>query len=340
MISNQMNWRLVFRHEAGELMFALSQLGDKTKILKGTEWKEITNFRVLLLIESKKRKALQSQPCRFHNHELCKMEAQLTLQDRIWWGQVSHGYYLGGRILILNKQLDLGFILLGYAIEVYLKQGLLESGFSEQDDKKGLLKSHKLRKLFDKCRSRGIYKDVHIPSDFLEYADLLLNWRYPSQINKSADEASQKDKTISKEFAIIHCYDEVIHRLDKALFNFTGDQTSSAIYRICVGIDREPEGMGLYYNAAVLKDFEHYKELVFRFAAKNEQAIDLLKNKDAKFFWAPESGRQKVSFDLDLSETKLQQFKLPGHIKRDASGRPTIISFTSPFSASSKTKRG
>jgi hypothetical protein len=256
---------------------------------------------------------------------LYTMKALLSQTQRIWWGQLAFDYYLGGRILILNQQYHTGFILLSYAIEVHFKQAMAEKGISK------LKRSHELRKLYSECLSNGLFRDVEIPSDFLEYAEYLLHSRYPSQTQKSLSSLNRQNRTMNLETAIMFCYDEVVVCLERSLYGLTSDYTSSVFFRLFVNINKDSNRQGLYYNGAALKNFEIYRDLVLNNASSNSEAIQLLNTKPKSFFWSPEGKQPFARYDLNLSKDRLSRFILPGNIERDETGKATIIQFGSPF---------
>lgn len=253
------------------------------------------------------------------------MKAQLKTQERVWWGQLQNDYYLGGRILILTNQFHAGYILLGYAIEAHFKQALNEIRFKA-------VKHHKLSVLYDLCQSNGLFTDVLIPKDFIEYAEYLIEARYPIQVKESSKKLSTKNRTMVREVNIMFCYDEVIQKLERSLFNFTNDHTSSVFFRLYAGIDREANWQGLYYNGAGLKNFILYRDMISEYAPSNTAAIELLNTKSESYFWSPQGKTPYATFDIELSEKYLSKFRLPGNIERDSTGMATIIEFSSPFS--------
>jgi len=77
---------------------------------------------------------------------------QKRRHQRVYFTRLRHKYYTAGRILFLNNCMEMGALMLGYAIESHFKHALSEANLKERK----VLYSHDLNLLFQKCRDLNL----------------------------------------------------------------------------------------------------------------------------------------------------------------------------------------
>jgi hypothetical protein len=241
----------------------------------------------------------------------------LTFQQRIDFNYLRTEFYVSARMLFLNDQCWTGCILYGYALESFFKQGLLESG----NKKMKLQHSHDLTLLFDECKKKGLFQEVRVPQDFVDYANSLFQMRYPSSSKKETLKAMERNNVMSTTKPYLFCYDELFQQLDEALFEYTKDHYSSSVLKVYAGINERDPQYGLYCNYAALSNYEQYKNRVAQFFIPNRDANRLLASNKADFFWGDAKGfKIYAGLDYYINNPELDKFKFPGTVFRDKDG--------------------
>jgi len=247
----------------------------------------------------------------------------LSIQERVNFNGLRTNYYVSGRMLFLHNELSTGAIMLGYAIESFFKQTLLELGNKNQK----LQHSHDLKFLFESCKKKGAFNDVQVPNDFIDFSNSVFQMRYPSTQIKEALKAYDRNNVIGLELTYLFCYDDFFQQLDESLFSLTKDHYSSSILKIFAGINEKQRQYGLYFNSAVLKNYEVYRERTKVHFAPNKEAIKALNN-EADFFWT-DGYDYHIYADLKyyIANRELLKFKFPGEVIRDEKGKITHLKF-------------
>jgi len=233
-------------------------------------------------------------------------------------------YYVSGRSEFLHDNLSVGSILLGYAIESILKETLIRLGNKSEK----LQHSHNLKLLFQSCIDKGAFANIQVPEDFLDFSNSLFQMRYPSVTVSETLKAYDRNNTISLTKEYLFSYDDFFQQLDEELFKITQDAYSSTILRIFAGLTKEKRHFGLYFNMPALKNYDIYKERVNKYFAPNKQAISLLEN-DADYFWT-DGYNYNIYAGLEYykTQTPLANFKFPGEVIRDKTGKITHLVFS------------
>jgi hypothetical protein len=226
-------------------------------------------------------------------------------------------------MLYLHDQFWTGSMLFGYAIESFLKQALLELGNSKHK----LQHSHDLKLLFNSCIDKGVFKDVEVPVDFIDFSSSLFQMRYPSTVIKESHKAYGRNNTIVVGKFLLFCYDDFFQQIDESLYALTGDHYSSSVLKIFAGINGNDKLYGLYCNAPVLKNYQLYKERTKEYFPNNKESLAMLEN-DAEYFWN-DGNNFKIYKGLDhySQNRELMKFKCPGKILRDKHGNITAFEF-------------
>ncbi|QEH39414.1 hypothetical protein [Chitinophaga sp. XS-30] len=247
----------------------------------------------------------------------------LTIQERISFNGLRTDFYKSARMLYLQDQLWTGSMLFGYAIESILKQTLLELG----NKKHKLQHSHDLKLLFNSCKEKGVFNDVNVPDDFIDFSNSLFQMRYPSTVIKESHKAYDRNSIIGLQKTYLFCYDDLFQQLDESLYKFTVDHYSSSILKIFAGINDSDKLYGLYFNCPVLKKYDKYKKMTHSFFPENKSALKLLEN-DANYFWTDGSNYNiYAGLEYYSQSEELSRFKFPGKVHRDKNGNITAFEF-------------
>jgi hypothetical protein len=233
-------------------------------------------------------------------------------------------YYVSGRSELLHDNLSVGSILLGYAIESILKETLIRFG----NNKPKLQHSHNLKLLFQSCLDKGAFNKIQVPDDFLDFSNSVFQMRYPSVAISETLKAYDRNNAISLTKEYLFSYDEFFQQLDEELFQITQDAYSSTILRIFASLSKEKRQFGLYFNVPALKNYDKYKERVKKYFTSNKEAISLLEN-EPNFFWTDGYNYNiYAGFEFYKTQTPLANFKFPGKVVRDKTGRITHLVFS------------
>jgi hypothetical protein len=234
-------------------------------------------------------------------------------------------YLATGRAAMVYLMLWAGAINLGYAVESYLNQGMLELGI-----KKNIIQnSHDLRKKLKECRKLGLYKSVDSSNDFLQYVEWLFNMRYPTSFDKYGNFAYEIGKAISIDSATFHLYDDLICQLDDDLRGFVQSHSVSTLVRAAAISNEIKAKLIFYYNAPALSRLAEFTEIVERNFTTNFSAISEL-HKGENYFWnyfkLPD--KNYMSFDGAKNFYQSKNFKFPGKVVRNSKGVVTKIIFS------------
>ncbi len=262
--------------------------------------------------------------------DLFKLVQGVPIRDlRVRFNSLRKDYLITGRVSYLTRLSFVACINLGYAIESYLKQGLIELG----NKNTGLQKSHDLKKLFNACVVKGLYKNIEVSEDFLDYCNSVFQMRYPSSTINECLRAYQRDKIINLSSDYILAYDDLIAQLDEALLDYTEDYYSSSIVFITCNINEHSSRLFYHHNLYALKRFEKYKEIVIKNYPNNKSAINELNN-GPDYFWSYDKTSRLFYVSIAEAESlhpkPAKGFKFPGTLIRNAEGK--VISWSSATS--------
>lgn len=121
-------------------------------------------------------------------------------------------YYSAGRTLWFTDNLETAAILLGYAVELTLKQILVASG-----NDKSLMNSHNVVSLYSKANEHALRGEVPVTDDLLHFVTDRLHHRYPRQVEEAASNAQKRGHAICLSLDVVASYDDMIMGLDEWL---------------------------------------------------------------------------------------------------------------------------
>ena len=161
-------------------------------------------------------------------------------------------------------------MLLGYAVELSLKQALVAAGVP---NKNKILYSHITPDIFAECFTRGCFPHVEVASDLLEYVSDMFNQRYPSQVTQMALAAEQQGHAIGQSIDLILAYDDFIIQLDDALRTQYSDDAVS-IGALAAHFVNRVQGRAFFHcNVAALKNTDLYREILDREYQSSEEQM-------------------------------------------------------------------
>ena len=133
-------------------------------------------------------------------------------------------YYSAGRTLWFNDNMETAAILLGYAVELSLKQILV---VTDNDKNKKLMNSHDVLVLFTEANNVVLKGAFSVTEDLLHFVTDRLHHRYPSQAEQTAVKANKRGHAVCLSLDVIAAYDDLIIGLDEWLReNYQGENVS------------------------------------------------------------------------------------------------------------------
>lgn len=168
-------------------------------------------------------------------------------------------YYSAGRTLWFTDNMETAAILLGYAVELSLKQILVASG---NDKDRGLMHSHSVVKLYNTADEVVLKDAVSVTQDLLHFVTDRLHHRYPSQVEKSVANAQKRGHAICLALNVIAAYDDLIVGLDEWLrINYPNEYKSLVV--IAAHFVNRVTGRAVFHcNSAALRRSNIYKALI------------------------------------------------------------------------------
>ncbi len=170
-------------------------------------------------------------------------------------------YYAAGRMLWFNDTMVIGAMLLGYAIELSLKQALIAA---EVPQSHKVLYSHIIPDIFAECSARGCVSSVEVSSDLLQYVSDMLNQRYPSQVTKTGLAAEERGHAITKNLTLIVAYDDLLIQLDDSLKIQCRDHAVSIGLLAAHFVNRVQGRSFFHCNVAALRNTKIYRDALVR----------------------------------------------------------------------------
>jgi len=141
------------------------------------------------------------------------------------WTNLRFDYYWAGRTLLFTNQMQMGVLMLGYAIEAHFKHLISSDGTIKEK----YSYKHNFSKAFNVLRNAGYFQDVHVSSDFLDFVEDNFDRRYPSQTSRTIKRANSKGRPVSMAPDVIIPYDDLILQLDMSLTNVFGTPEASVL---------------------------------------------------------------------------------------------------------------
>lgn len=168
-------------------------------------------------------------------------------------------YYSAGRTLWFTDNMETAAILLGYAVELTLKQILAASGNDQS-----LMHSHNVVSLYVKANEVILKGSVPVTEDLLHFVTDRLHHRYPRQVEESVANAQKRGHAVCLALDIIAAYDDLIIGMDEWLRkSYPGENVSLGL--LAAHFVNRVTGRAVFHcNSAALSRTELYKALLSR----------------------------------------------------------------------------
>lgn len=168
-------------------------------------------------------------------------------------------YYSAGRTLWFTDNMETAAILLGYAVELSLKQILVASG-----NDKSLMKSHDVVSLYSMANEHALKGEAPITEDLLHFVTDRLHHRYPKQVAEAVSNARMRGHAVCLSLNVIAAYDDLIIKLDEWLReNFPEEGASLGL--VAARFVNRVTGRAVFHcNSAALALTKQYKALLLQ----------------------------------------------------------------------------
>lgn len=151
--------------------------------------------------------------------------AETTLE---LWTKQKYEYYVAARTLWESNQMQMASLMYAYAIEAQIKSAF--SLFPNSCPEKRLGSSHDIPWLFPQARRDGIFADVSVSDEFLEFVMDNFERRYPKQTR----DRLQKIRPQGRAFILIGdlnlYYDKFIIDLDTSIYTRSNNCRTSILF--------------------------------------------------------------------------------------------------------------
>ena len=252
---------------------------------------------------------------------------QKKRHQRIYFTRLRHKYYTAGRVLFLHGCMDMGMLMLGYAIESHFKHALNELNFTDRK----ILLSHDLNILFKKCIELGVFVNVDVSNDFILFANDHFDQRYPSQQMAKSKEMLEGNRAPMLTPSILIAYDDLLIHLDDALWQLTGDHESSLGIIAAATATWHDSRIFFHCNAPALSMLEKYIPVVKAVYPTNLAQIAILEQ-GVNYLWRLDTiGVSFAPYEQLLKAKPAANFQYPGKIFRDEKGNISGMIVTSHF---------
>jgi len=238
---------------------------------------------------------------------------------------LRYQYFAAGRVLFLHDCMEMGALMLGYAIETSFKHGLLAAGVS---DKKTLY-SHNLEDLFSHPKSAAVFVNVEVAYDFITFANDLLDQRYPSQRHNRSLTMARDNRSIMLTPGMLIAYDDLLMQMDDAIWKFTNDYLSSIGLIAARSANMSISRTFFHCNAPALSRISSYLPLVKLHFPQNTPDIALLEQGIGALWQAEHVTLSFAPYEVLITLHPAANFVHPARERRDASGM--IVLATSNF---------
>lgn len=167
-------------------------------------------------------------------------------------------YYSSGRTIWFNDNMETAAILLGYAVELSLKQILVATG---NDKDRKLMKSHDISLLFEKANATALNDAFPVSEDLLHFVTDRLHHRYPSQVEQTSQKANDRGHAACLALNVIAAYDDLIIGLDEWLREKLSENNSLAI--LAAHFINRVTGRAVFHcNSAALSKSDIYRKIL------------------------------------------------------------------------------
>lgn len=143
------------------------------------------------------------------------------------WTKQKYEYYVAARTLWENSQMQMAALMYAYAIEAQIKSAF--SLFQNTCPIKELNR-HNIPKLFAQARSDGIFSDVSVSDEFLEFVMDNFERRYPKQTRDRLQEIRPQGRAFILISDLNLYYDKFIIDLDTSIYKKSNDCRTSILF--------------------------------------------------------------------------------------------------------------
>lgn len=212
-------------------------------------------------------------------------------------------YYSAGRTLWFSDTMNIAGMLLGYAVELSLKQILITAGALSPR----LRNSHQHLDLFLECVNVGAVQSDMASTDLLQYVSDVFNQRYPSQVTATIAKAKKRGQAVGLDLTFITGYDDLVIKLDETICSLYSDVSVSIGVAAAHFVNR-PQGRSFFHsNIAALRNTSLY---VNQIDQDYQDAADRMRSDGL----TPET----ISFNLENHRKRLSTWRdAPASVWRD-----------------------
>ncbi|MEN0038914.1 MAG: hypothetical protein AAGC78_17685 [Cellvibrio sp.] len=143
------------------------------------------------------------------------------------WTKQKYDYYVAARTLWENNQMQMAALMCAYAIEAQIKSAF--SLFQHNCPIKELNK-HNVPKLFAQAKNDGIFSDVSVSGEFLEFVMDNFERRYPKQTRDRLQEIRPQGRAFILISDLNLYYDKFIIDLDTSIYKKSNDCRTSILF--------------------------------------------------------------------------------------------------------------
>jgi hypothetical protein len=223
--------------------------------------------------------------------------------------------------------MQVGAMMLGYAIESTLKHSLSEKNCREHS----ILFSHDLPLLFQACQKIGLFCDVEVSPDLIEYANDLFDVRYPSQLRAKSEDVLKRGRAMGMTPAFLIPYDDLLIKLDTSLWDFTGDHRSSAAIIAARSSNSFDGRLFFHCNAPAVLMRDRYLEVVRKHYPTNDGDIATLEKGAQHLYYFDETHIRFAPLEVVGVAQPAKNFRYPGRVVQDSDGNIIDFRDTSDF---------
>lgn len=207
------------------------------------------------------------------------LDLSMTENDIDLWADLRYDYYLAGRTLLFNNQLQSAMLMLGYAVEGHLKHLM-----AANDLLRGLAsKGHNFFGYVAALRDAGYLQDVHLGDDLLHFIEYNFHRRYPRQTKETIQKANERGHAVSMSPTVMVPYDDLLIQLDQSVTSFFGTPHASVLLKAVQRIEDHGANYFFHCNYPAIAKLDGAIGLA-------EEWLELLRN------------REPHLYDINLSE--------------------------------------
>lgn len=177
-----------------------------------------------------------------------------SLERNKQFSKLRYNYYVAGRALFFSgNSTEVGMYNLGHCIELTLKQALLEIV------KLGKMRnSHETDKLFALAQKEGLFGDVEVSDDLIQYIQDFFWSRYPSQIQEQTEKMYDEGRGRGFSPTMILYYDDYILQLDQSMRKKFDNLEMSIAVKASQQIDSKDGRVFFHSNIPAISKLDEY----------------------------------------------------------------------------------